>query len=85
MEAYKIEKSNIAALLAAVRADARFTPALQKEIGVRCGRPAADGSYTVALIPVEGGAFHPAAPGGFYNARPWYDALIAAHGTLVEA
>ena len=84
MEAYKIEKSNIAALLAAVRADARFTPALQKEIGMRCGRPAADGSYTVALIP-EGGAFHPAAPDGFYSSRPWYDALIMAHGTLVEA
>lgn len=81
MAVYKLTKENVAKVVAILRADARFSPELQKEIGKRAGRPNADGS--IQYRTADGGLFTGAVASGFLADAPWYDEIFAAHGARI--
>lgn len=81
MADYKLTRESVAKVVAILRADPRFTPALQKEIGLRAGKPDADGCIT--WRDAADGLFSGAFARGYVTENQWYDEIFAAHGTRI--
>jgi hypothetical protein len=73
----KFTQSQIATIVAELRADPRFSADWQKEIGARVGRPSADGTYSFEFG-VTGLHAWAVTPGFFHEPR-WYESVFAKH------
>jgi hypothetical protein len=70
-----IKAANIGKIIAELRQDARFNADWQKEIGLRVGRPNAEGNYSFTLGVV--GLMSWACTTGFFDAPRWYESTFA--------